>query len=63
MVLVGANNLARLLARLLEKAGKEVRLIDTNRRLVELSKTEGLNAVEGNSLTVDGLEKTEIFFP
>ena len=63
VVLVGANNLARLLARLLEKAGKEVRLIDTNRRLVELSKTEGLNAVEGNSLTVDGLEKTEIFSP
>ncbi len=63
VVVVGANNLARLLARLLEKAGKEVRLIDTNRRLVELSKTEGLNAVEGNSLTVDGLEKTEIFSP
>ena len=63
VVLVGANNLARLLARLLAKAGKEVRLIDTNRRLVELSRTEGLNAVEGNSLTVDGLEKTEIFSP
>lgn len=60
IVVVGANNLARLLARLLEKTGKEVCLIDTNRRLVELSKSEGLQAVEGNSLTVDGLEKTEI---
>ena len=60
VVVVGANNLSRLLARLLEKVGKEVCLIDTNRRLVELSKSEGLNAVEGNSLTVDGLEKTEI---
>lgn len=60
VVLVGANNLSRLLARLLEKTGKEVCLIDTNRRLVELSKSEGLKAVEGNSLTVDGLEKTEI---
>lgn len=60
VVLVGANNLSRLLARLLEKTGKEVCLIDTNRRLVELSKSEGLKAVEGNSLTVDGLERTEI---
>ena len=59
-VLVGANNLSRLLARLLERTGKDVRLIDTNRRLVEISKSEGLKAVEGNSLTVDGLEKTEI---
>lgn len=63
VVLVGANNLSRLLARLLERTGKEVCLIDTNRRLVELSKSEGLNAVEGNSLTVDGLEKTEISSP
>ena len=63
VVLVGANNFSRLLAKLLERAGKEVRLIDTNRRLVEISKSEGLNAVEGNSLTVDGLEKTEISSP
>ncbi|MXW22942.1 MAG: hypothetical protein F4X55_03565 [Candidatus Dadabacteria bacterium] len=63
VVLVGANNLSRLLARLLERTGKEVCLIDTNRRLVDLSKSEGLNAVEGNSLTVDGLEKTEISSP
>ncbi|MCY4262309.1 MAG: cation:proton antiporter [Candidatus Dadabacteria bacterium] len=60
VVIVGANNLARLLARLLEKTGKRVCLIDTNRRLVELSGSQGLNAVEGNALTVDGLEKTEI---
>ena len=63
VVLVGANNLSRLLARLLERTGKEVCLIDTNRRLVDLSRSEGLNAVEGNSLTVDGLEKTEISSP
>jgi len=63
VVLVGANNLSRLLARLLERTGKEVCLIDTNRRLVDLSKSEGLTAVEGNSLTVDGLEKTEISSP
>ncbi len=63
VVIVGANNLSRLLARLLERIGKDVRLIDTNRRLVEISKSEGLNAVEGNSLTVDGLEKTEISSP
>lgn len=63
VVLVGANNFSRLLAKLLERAGKEVCLIDTNRRLVEISKSEGLDAVEGNSLTVDGLEKTEISSP
>ncbi len=63
VVLVGANNFSRLLAKLLERAGKEVCLIDTNRRLVEISRSEGLNAVEGNSLTVDGLEKTEISSP
>ena len=63
VVIVGANNLSRLLARLLERAGKDTRLIDTNRRLVEISKSEGLRAVEGNSLTVDGLEKTEISSP
>lgn len=63
VVLVGANNFSRLLAKLLERVGKEVCLIDTNRRLVEISKSEGLNAVEGNSLTVDGLEKTEISSP
>ena len=63
VVIVGANNLSRLLARLLERTGKDVRLIDTNRRLVEISKSEGLKAIEGNSLTVDGLEKTEISSP
>lgn len=63
VVIVGANNLSRLLARLLERTGKDVRLIDTNRRLVEISKSEGLRAIEGNSLTVDGLEKTEISSP
>ena len=63
VVIVGANNLSRLLARLLERVGKDVRLIDTNRRLVEISKSEGLKAVEGNSLSVDGLEKTEISSP
>ncbi len=63
VVLVGANNFSRLLAKLLERTGKEVCLIDTNRRLVEISKSEGLTAVEGNSLTVDGLEKTEISSP
>ena len=60
VVIVGANNLAKLLARLLEKTGKRVCLIDANRRLVELSESQGLSAVEGNALTVDGLEKTEI---
>lgn len=60
VVIVGANNLAGLLARLLERTGKDVCLIDTNRRLVELSRSQGLKAVEGNALTVDGLEKTEI---
>lgn len=63
VVIVGANNLSRLLARLLERTGKDVRLIDTNRRLIEISKSEGLKAIEGNSLTVDGLEKTEISSP
>ena len=60
VVIVGANKFARLVAKLLERAGKEVFLIDTNRRLVELSKSEGLNALEGNSMETTTLEKTGI---
>lgn len=59
-VIVGANKFARLLAKLLQRVGKEVFLIDTNRSLVELSKSENLNAFEGNSTDTITLEKTGI---
>ncbi len=60
VVIVGAHKFARLLAKLLERAGRDVRIIDTNRRLIDLCETENLNAVEGSSLAVESLEKTEI---
>ncbi len=60
VVIVGANDFARFVAKLLKRVGKEVRLIDTNRDLVEASKEEGINAVVGNSLSAEHLEKTEI---
>ncbi len=58
VVIVGANNFARLLAKILIEMGIDVCLIDTNPRLVELANEEGLEVVEGNSLDVDQLEET-----
>ncbi|MGH7885286.1 MAG: cation:proton antiporter, partial [Thermodesulfobacteriota bacterium] len=60
VVIVGANALGRLLAKVLQNMKIGVCLIDTNTRLVELARKEGLDVVEGNSLDIDQLEKTGI---
>ena len=58
VVIVGAHRFGRLLARLFEKHGKEVWLVDTNTRFVELSRSENLNVVEGDSMDTGPIEKT-----
>lgn len=60
IVIVGANAFGRLLARLLTHTGTEVTLIDSNERLINSARIEGLNAIEGNSLDIDQLELTGI---
>ena len=63
VVILGANNLAMLIGKLFKRAGKEICLMDTNKGLVEIAKSEGLNAIEANALTVHGVEKTDILSP
>lgn len=60
VVIVGANEFGRLLGRLLLRENMEVCLIDTNEMLIQNARQEGLNAVEGNSLDINQLEKTGI---
>ncbi len=60
VVIVGANSLGRLLAKVLREMEIGVCLIDTNTRLVDLARKEGIEVVEGNSLDIDQLEKTGI---
>lgn len=60
IVIVGANSFGRLLAKILKEMEISVSLIDTNSRLVELARKDGLEVVEGNSLDKDQLEKTGI---
>lgn len=60
VVIVGANEFGRLIGKLLVRENMEVCLIDTNDRLIQKAWQEGLNAVEGNSLDINQLEKTGI---
>jgi NhaP-type Na+/H+ or K+/H+ antiporter len=60
VVIVGANEFGRLIGKLLVRENMEVCLIDTNERLIQKAWQEGLNAVEGNSLDINQLEKTGI---
>ncbi len=60
VVIVGANELGRLIGKLLLREKIEVCLIDTNDRLIQMAWQEGLNAVEGNSLDINQLENTGI---
>jgi len=60
VVIVGANQFGRLIGKLLLREKMEVCLIDTNDRLIQDAWQEGLAAVEGNSLDINQLEKTEI---
>ena len=60
VVIVGANEIGRLIGKLLQRENIEVSLIDTNDRLIQTAWQEGLTAVEGNSLDINQLEKAGI---
>jgi NhaP-type Na+/H+ or K+/H+ antiporter len=56
-VIVGANAFGRVVGKLLKMNGKEVGFIDSNEYLVRLATQEGFEAIEGNSLDLDVLER------
>lgn len=56
-VIVGANAFGRVVGRLLKMNGKEVGFVDSNEYLVRLATQEGFEAIEGNSLDLDVLDR------
>ena len=56
-VIVGANAFGRLVGKLLRLNGKQVGFVDSNEYLVRLATQEGFEAIEGNSLDLDVLER------
>jgi len=56
-VIVGANAFGRVVGKLLKMNGKEVGFVDSNEYLVRLATQEGFEAIEGNSLDLDVLER------
>lgn len=59
-VILGANELARLLARSLRDGGEEVLCIDTNPDACQLAQEEGLRVIFGNGLESRTLRRAEI---
>ena len=59
-VIVGANAFGRVVGKLLKMNGKEVGFVDSNEYLVRLATQEGFEAIEGNSLDLDVLERSRI---
>lgn len=58
--LVGANPLGRLLGRVLERAGEEVVLIDSNSNEVRAAEQEGLRVVFGNANAEPVLARADV---
>jgi NhaP-type Na+/H+ or K+/H+ antiporter len=56
-VIVGANAFGRVVGKLLTMNGKEVAFVDSNEYLVRLATQEGFEAIEGNSLDLDVLDR------
>jgi NhaP-type Na+/H+ or K+/H+ antiporter len=56
-VIVGANAFGRVVGKLLKMNGKQVGFVDSNEYLVRLATQEGFEAIEGNSLDLDVLER------
>lgn len=56
-VIIGANAFGRLVGRLLKMHGKQVGFVDSNEYLVRLANQEGFEAIEGNSLDLDVLDR------
>jgi NhaP-type Na+/H+ or K+/H+ antiporter len=59
VVIIGANNPARQLAKELKKHGIETILIDSNRSMVSKAKKEGLLADNANALSQETIEEFE----
>ncbi|MEM7261391.1 MAG: cation:proton antiporter [Planctomycetota bacterium] len=59
-VFLGANELARALARLLRSTGTEVVLIDTNHEAANLAEREELRVILGNGLEERSLARSEV---
>jgi NhaP-type Na+/H+ or K+/H+ antiporter len=59
-IIVGANPLARAIAKAIKENGRPIALVDTNQMMVELAQQEGLEAFHGNALEEELLEQTDI---
>lgn len=59
-IVVGANLTGRMIARSLKENGRPVAIVDTNHTLVEIAQREGFEAIHGNALEDEVLEKTDI---
>jgi NhaP-type Na+/H+ or K+/H+ antiporter len=59
-LVVGADRLGRLLARVLASRGRDVVLIDRNPWLCRVAREEGLEACEGDALAAETLEQAGI---
>lgn len=56
-VIIGANAFGRVVGKILKVNGKDVGFVDSNEYLVRLATQEGFEAIEGNSLDLDVLER------
>ncbi|HFD31967.1 MAG TPA: hypothetical protein ENJ28_04540 [Gammaproteobacteria bacterium] len=57
ILIIGANKAARVVARILRQAGKEITLIDRSAPLIEKAKKEGLNAIQADIYADDFLDQ------
>lgn len=60
VLLMGANRLARAIARVLHEEGYKVLLVDTNRSRIATARLEGLPTYHGNLLTEDVMDNLEL---
>lgn len=59
-IVVGASLTGRMIAKSLKENGRPVAIVDTNHTLVEIAQREGFEAIHGNALEDEVLEKTDI---
>ena len=56
-IVIGANGLGLTICQILEKHGRPVLLVDTNRTSVERARMKGVDALHGNALEEESLEE------